>query len=254
MTYKKTMCWTGATGLVLASGVAVAIVMSHKPATASAATALAASGHNTTPIDGNRLARDLLAAGLSPKQLCASGATVAQADAAWIAAAAEARLVASSMDAARSAIETAAMNVQRLERLVRSGRADAGDLTELAAQRSQLATQTALRDGLIADIRAEATSTLDAAIRTKLDELHEPDLGLDAIYRVVSRDQANAVALREAIADVRVSAKHGREPSSESLDLINAAETDPAVAAAKTHMASRLALIKAEWDALLRGE
>jgi|GEM_PF-4725422 len=253
MCTKNTLCWTAAVTLLAAGATAFVLVNSHTPTTAAAATLVSSAAVESSALTGNRLAQDLLEAGLSPKHMCASGATVAQASAAWTAAAAEASAVSASMDTARSSIETATKGIQRLERLVRSGQAEAADVTELATLRTQLATQTALRDGLIADIRAEALARLDAGCSAKLDELHEPDLGLDAIYRVVSRSQADAVALREAIADAYVSTKRGREPADASTRLIGDAETDPAVAAAKTYMASRMAPIQAEWDVLLAG-
>lgn len=248
---KHAALWTGAAGLVAAGCVALLLVSAHQPATA--ATLIAAAGEDPR-VTGNRLAQDLLEAGLSPQHMCASGATVAQVGSAWDAAAVEAATVAVAMDQARAGIESASKAVQRLERLVRRGQAKTEDLTELAAQRTLLATHTGARDALIADIRAEAIARLDATSRTRLDRLHGPDIGLDAVYRVIDWDQADAVALREAVADVHVSTKRGREPADASTQLIADAESDPAIAAAKTHMASRMAPIQAEWDALIAGE
>lgn len=249
---QSTLLWTSSAAMLLAGVAAVVVVSSHQPATA--ASMVAAVSLDPTPVSGNRLAQDLLGAGLSPEQLCASGATVAQAASAWTAAAAEARSVAIDMDRARAQIESASQLVQRLERLVRRGQADAAELDELATQRVRLATHAATRDRLIAGIRAQAMAVLNPAIQGKLNRLYEADLGLDAMYRVVSRDQIDAVALREAIADVHVSSKRGREPATESTRLIADAETDPAVAAAKIHMASRLGPMQAEWEAFLRGD
>jgi len=254
MSPKTTICWTTAASLLAIGGAAIVIVSSYSPPIASAATLVAAAVEDPTPLTGNRLAQDLLGAGLSPEHMVACGATVAQAGTAWAAAAAEATTVATTMDQARAAIQSASMSIQQLERKVRRGQADQEDLTELATLRTQLATQAAVRDGLITDIRAEALSCLDGICCTRLDELHEPDLGLDAMYRVVEWEQADAVALREAIADVHVSAKHEREPAQASMTLIGDAEADPAIAAAKTHMATRLATMKAEWDTLIAGE
>lgn len=250
---KNAALWTAAASLLVAGGAALVLVSAHQPSTASAATLVAAAGEDPQ-VTGNRLAQDLLEAGLSPEHLCASGATVAQATNAWNSAAVEAAAVALAMDQARAGVESASMAVQRLERLVRRGQADQEDRTELATQRTLLATHTAARDGLIAGIRAQALAQLDAGCRAKLVQLDTPDIGLDAVYRVIEWDQADAVALREAIADVRVSTKRGREPDPASTRLIGDAESDPAVAAAKTHKAARMAPIQAEWDALIRGE
>lgn len=254
MPIKNAVCWTTAAGLLAVACTATVLVTSYSPAPASAATLVAASAEDPTPLSGNRLAQDLIEAGLSPEHMAASGATLGQAETAWAAAAAEASSVATAMDQARGAIESATMAIQPLERRVRRGHADQSDLTELTSLRSTLATQVAIRDGLIADIRAAALGCLDGTCCARLGQLHEDDLGLDAAYRVVERDQADAVALREALADVHVSSKRGVDPAPASLTLIGEAETDPAVAAAKAGLASLLAPMKAEWDALLAGE
>lgn len=254
MSPKCILCWTTATSLLAIAGAAIIYVGSYSPTTASAATLVSATSEDPTPLTANRLAQDLLDAGLSPEHMCVSGATVAQVTSAWNAAVLEAASVAVAMDQARAGIEAASKAVQSLERLVRRGQADPRHLNDLTAQRSLLANHTTARNALIASIRTKALTHLDADSRTKLERLNAPHVGLDAMYRVIDWNQADAVALREAIADVQLSIRRGREPSEASTRLVVDAESVAAVATAKQHKAARMASIEAAWHAMIRPE
>jgi hypothetical protein len=68
-------------------------------------------------------------------------------------------------------------------------------------------------------------------------------------YLVKARSEADWVALRDALDNERVSLKLGEDPDQASQALLATVRADPAIAAAKTNLDTKLGAVTAAWEA-----
>lgn len=206
-------------------------------------------------LGGTSLEDALLRVGLDGEAMAAAGLTTAQVDLAVEGV--DDYLVANpdELSDADADYASARAEADRLRRLVRAGTASAQDVTDLATAESELATAITDRD-----------AALDALCQAGLDELPtaEADLleticlnrswGLPTEFLVKDRTEAQWVALREALADERISDEYGESPASASSTLLSTERADADVAAAKTDLDTNLTSIQSAWDSAVAGE
>lgn len=197
------------------------------------------------------LAAALHRVGLSPERLAAAGLTAIEAS--TLVQNAAAHLDGErfqSLQQADTAVRDASRDVQRLERLARSGRATSGDLGDLTTGRAALAgAESALRSalGALYDAAADGLSGPKAARLATLRANAGWDLPVQ--YLAASRSEAEWVALRDALASVRISARLGEEPHGGCSALVAQCDADSAVATAKAALDANLAAIASAFDA-----
>ena len=209
------------------------------------------------PLTNDELAVSLLRVGLSPEACCAAGLDAIQVD----------TLVDNARDhldtniaALRLADEdyiTAKANHDQLKRLVQSGKATPEQLTEFQAAATTLATKTSTRESALSSLYAAAIDGLAGTLTTKLGNCQDAIVwaACPVQYRVESRSEADWVALRDALADIRISNELGESPAQASIDTVNTADADPDVSAAATALSLNLTAITNAWnDAVYPGE
>ncbi len=205
----------------------------------------------TAPELGAALAR----VGLTAETLTAAG--VQEAGAAQAVADARAYLNAERFSALAAAAEdwkSAAEHAERLGKLVRAGQASGPDLSAYTTAKSDLATAAAARDGLLDDLLEAATASLQAGQTQTLARVHANQAnGLATAYRVTDRAEADAVALRDALANLRTAARVGEDPDSAASQLVTQANGDPDTAAAQSHLESRLTEVQLAFEEALEG-
>ena len=202
------------------------------------------------PLTDNELAVALMRVGLTPEACCAAGLDATQ----------TAKLVDNARDhlntniaALRLADEeymTAKANHDQLKRLVQSGKATDEQITEFQTAAATLATKTTARDSALSSLYAAAVDGLEGAITTKLgnckDSRHWDACPVQ--YRVESRSEADWVALRDALANIRIANELDESPAQESTDTVNNADADPDVSAAATALSLNLNTITNAWN------
>lgn len=193
---------------------------------------------------------ELIRAGLDPESMTAAGVTSGQV--AEIIADAEEYLT-TNLDAMRRAEADHAVyegQAERLRRLRRGGQASQQDLTDLAAAEAnaagELATLQSLRDGFF----AAATDSLgDQDVVTRLETIAANRRWTAPVqYKCVGRSEAQWVALRDALANDRISGDLGEEPDQALQQLITACDAEQTTAAAAARLESNLAGVLAGFE------
>jgi hypothetical protein len=142
-----------------------------------------------------------------------------------------------------------------LKRLVQSGQATQQDLAAFQAAGTAL-------DNAEAAVATALSNAYDAALGGLAQGL-TGDLGtlkgnteqrIDTQYRIVDRTEADWVSLRRAIAAIRIAQKLGEDPPPESLQIVNEADADPDVSAAKTKIDLNLDQIQTAWNQAVYGQ
>lgn len=191
----------------------------------------------------------LARAGLDPLALTAAGVS-AQATATVVGAAKTE--LATRIDALReadSAYLTAKKQVDELERAVTGGASS--QLDALATARAQLATAGTSRQAVLDGLYAVGKAALGESQAAALDSIRAGRAGrwgLPLQYLAATRSEPEAVALRNALANVRIAGQLGREPDSAEAQLVSTASAVGAVAAAKTALDSSLTAVTAAWN------
>jgi hypothetical protein len=136
------------------------------------------------------------------------------------------------LDAARDACET-------LERKVRQGVAKGEEESQFAAAQAELAAAELDYQAGAGALRSAALQGASGAQREAFDRiLGGVPRDLPVQYAVVERADAEWVHLRDALANLRISAQLGEEPDPECVSSVNKANADPAVAAAAAGLQS----------------
>ncbi|MCL4743430.1 MAG: hypothetical protein KJZ54_14635 [Phycisphaerales bacterium] len=197
------------------------------------------------------LAAALHRVGLAPERLAAAGLTVVETTALVQNAAAHLdgeRFLA--LQQAEAASRDAGRDVQRLERLARSGRATENDLGDLATARAALAAaETALNAalGALSDAAADGLAGPKAARLATLRANAVWDLPVQ--YLAAPRGEAEWVALRDALANLRISARLGEDPHQGCSTLVAQCDADSGVANAKAALDANLAAVESAFNA-----
>jgi len=205
------------------------------------------------PLTDQELEVTLLRAGLSPEACCAAGLNAQQTDALIDRARTH---METAIDGLRTADETfmsAKASHDQLRRLVQAGNATQQDIAALTDAKTAFNTAATDRQARLDAAYTEAVEGLEAA--PKLDTLSDNSgHRVPAQYRIVTRSEAQWVALRRALADVRIAADLGEDPPQESVDLIAQADSDQAVSAAATSLELNLDAVAAAWNTAIYGD
>jgi hypothetical protein len=139
--------------------------------------------------------------------------------------------------------------VDQLQRVVQSGVATEEQKSQYVTAKSELVTltsarQTALNAVFTAAVDGISQDTVAALGRIKTNRVWE----LPCKYLIKDRSQNDWVALREALANDRVSASLGRTPDQGGQQLILSAAADASVAAAGSSLSNNLGAVTSAWS------
>jgi hypothetical protein len=221
------------------------------PAGVGGAKAANAPAKKKPPTLDANLVTALYRAGLQPEDLAAAGVsaesttTVVGNVKAWLS------QNASTLSNADSRLGSAVPAKESLWRKVQSGLASHDDVTALdaavtefnAALAGQTSAVSAMFDAGTASLSSDTKATL------VLERTSQLAWGLPMQYLVKSRTQADWVALRDALDNERVSSKLGEDPDPAAQALLATVRADPAIAAAKTNLDTKLGAVTASWEA-----
>lgn len=188
-------------------------------------------------------------AGLDPLALTAAG--VSAESISTVVGAAKTEL-ASRIDALREAdasFLTTKKQVDELQRAVSAG--DSSQVEALTTAQTALAAAATSRQTVLAAVYAAGKATVSETQAGILDAIkagRAGNWGLPLQHLAVTRSEADAVALRNALANVRIAGQTGREPDSTEAQLVSTACAVPAVAAAKTALDSSQSAVMAAWN------
>jgi hypothetical protein len=148
-------------------------------------------------------------------------------------------------DAAR----TARQRVADLERLAQSGRATEDDRYVLQSARAAAeqadqqheSAKTALLDAALAGVSADLRDAL-TTLRSNAGTEAPPQ------YRVLARDEATWLRLRDALTESRQAAARGEAPSDATAQWLADTDAHPAVANAKARMDANFQDIETAWN------
>jgi hypothetical protein len=237
----------------------VAMGMSISASCSKSSSSLAASDSsmgfaamNDEPSTAREFRGALLGAGLDPASLTAAGVTAQEIPSVLSDAREYLDEHMGTLRSAESSATAQAQIITRITRAVQAGTASQEDVTALAAAKSDYATASAQRESIFAALRTAALEGVNEAKRTGVATLTAArDSELPIQYRMADRSTAESVALRDALANVRIANKLGTEPDSESAVIVNTANAHPAVAAATARM-SGVDAVAVAWKAACR--
>jgi len=197
----------------------------------------------------SELATTMIRAGLDPAALAGAGLSsnetesVVQAVLSWMV---DQHLQLTSADQAFAA---ARREHDRLLRRVRSGRATEQEISEFQQARATLATVRTQRQNVLNAIFESATASMNGAQRFTLTRIRlNRSWKQPTEFLTVDRTQEEWVALRDALANERISAENGEDPDPDAQALLAQLRSNPAVSAAKANLDANLALITATWE------
>ncbi|MCW5775663.1 MAG: hypothetical protein KIS87_04355 [Phycisphaeraceae bacterium] len=197
------------------------------------------------------LAAALHRVGLSPERLAAAGLTANETSALV-------RDAAAHLDGERfqalkqadAAVREASRDVQRLERLARSGRAAGNDLGDLTTARATLAAAESTLGSALGAFYEAAAGGLAGPKAARLATLRaNAGWDLPVQYLAASRSEAEWVALRDALASLRICERLGEDPHHGCTTLVAQADADSSVANAKAALDANIAAVTGAFDA-----
>lgn len=140
-------------------------------------------------------------------------------------------------------------DADRLGKLVRGGYGTDDNLTALRQAETALQNAEASRTALLNDLRDAATERLTAEQIRALSNIEANTwTGLDTAYAVNDRTQEDWVALRDALANLRIASKLGEEADYECSQLVTQTNAESEVAAARSHLDARLPQVRTAYD------
>lgn len=206
------------------------------------------------PIE-KRAAKLLSQIGLDPQTLSAAGASPQQTTAVVIAALAYADEHGDSIDALTLAAMTARRDVQEMERKVRSGRAQEGDVESLGSLRSASASAQSSLDAALAAALDEVTSSLGNTINGRIETLRgNVKWRVPIEYRSVVRTEGEWVTLQRVWLQSQAALRQGMEITQATADALSTCEGASEVIAAKAALQSNLELVRTAWNEALTPE
>lgn len=222
--------------------VALPIVLKSSWLTVSAAAAV------TTPPDG--FAATVSWVGLGPVELASAGLSSTQTTAVVEDVLAEWNADPDALPDAQADYVSAKQEKQRLERLVRSGRATASEVTALHtaisdfayAESARQVVLDALFDAGVADLSTDEVDCLET-IRDNAGQTAPIE------YRVVTRTESEWLDLDEALANESIAAEYGETPAAECVTHVATVRSDSDVSAAMTACDTNLSAVRTAWDA-----
>jgi hypothetical protein len=141
--------------------------------------------------------------------------------------------------------------VDRLERLVRSGLSTEQDRAALATANTNLATAAATRQGHFDAVVTAAIDGLSGEQAAALGTMrtNHAQWDLPTQFLAGSHQEPGWVSLRDALANDRISTAQNTDPDPASHQVIVSALADPNVSAAASNLTSNLADVTAAWNA-----
>ncbi len=202
----------------------------------------------STPIEIEAALGEL---GLTPKTLCAAGFNAQQTAAFTSAAATYARANIATYRAAMDDAGSARGNVARLTHLIQGGAGSAEDLTALAAAQSALTTALAQKQAFLDAAFSDGASAVNGGGGTVITLLNTVRANsrawdLPASYLGDNRSEHDWVALRDALANDRISTKLNIDPNPTCHQLLLTAQATTNAANAFTNL-QNLPDITAAW-------
>jgi hypothetical protein len=207
------------------------------------------SGSGNDPPTRDELRAALLRVGLGPEPLAAAGLSTAQVK--NVVANARSHLTdhGDALDAADNACNAAKASHDTLRRLVVAGKASQNDLADYNTSKSTLATATTRRDAALDALFAAATADLAQDQVATLNALAaNASWSVPIQYRVVTRTQAGWVALRDALANERISTKLGQDPDPDCQQLLLTENATRDVANANANIDANLDNVANAWN------
>jgi hypothetical protein len=152
----------------------------------------------------------------------------------------------STMRQADESVREARHTERSLRQTVQGGHGDANDATALRAAEQTRAAEESSRDQLVGLLLTAVGQAFAQDQLATLEQIRANSAwDLPVQYLVVSRTEREWVALRDALANLRISARLGEEPDPECSALVRQCDADPAVAAARSRLDTRLAQVEA---------
>ena len=152
-----------------------------------------------------------------------------------------------------TAVDGAGISVDTLRRKVQSGLASEGDLTSLSTAVSAMNSASTAHDEKLDAYWAAATNGLEGDKVAKLQAYRDNRDGavrLPTAYLVVTRDESDATALRDALSEV---ATNGEGAASAAQTIVTTADGNGAVSAAKAYLTNNLGGITTAWTSAISG-
>lgn len=149
--------------------------------------------------------------------------------------------------------DSAGITLDSLQRKARSGLASGEDLTSLGSATSAYASAKAGHAAQMEAIWEAAVEGLDGGKVQRLESIRdhlEAGRRLPVAYLVVERSQSQTLALRDALTEVEAD---GENADSGATSLVDAANGDGTISAAKTNLANNLAEVSSAWSSALSG-
>ncbi|MFG0252523.1 MAG: hypothetical protein ACF8NJ_06580 [Phycisphaerales bacterium JB038] len=195
---------------------------------------------------------ELMRIGLDPETLACAGC-LAQ-DVTTLVGNAQ-RYLTAGYDALRAAqveYENAKFTRDKLSRIVRGGTATQEQIDALAAAETDLASKTAARDAARDALFDAAVDDLDPGELTAINTIKSHGRWrYPTYYKTVVREHADSIALRDALAHVRINPEYSLPVDPAAQQLIDTELAKPAVAGARTARDARIADIKSAWETAL---
>ena len=149
--------------------------------------------------------------------------------------------------AARSAVNAA-------QRKIQGGTATPEEVAAFPSLEQALANAESARTAALDSLFASATSGLTAAQRTSLTSIRSNrSWKLPVEFLVVTREEAEWVALRDALSNERLAAKNGEQPNATCQQLLGTARANASVAAARTALDTSLTTVTSAWTTATEG-
>lgn len=245
-----TIARPGNIATVLAGIIAITALFSASVASLKFNWSIVRMAEYVAPLTDDELAVSLMRVGLTPEACCAAGLTTDQ----------TISLVANAREHLQTNIATlrladeqyvsAKSTHDQLKRLVQAGKASDEDRANFSVAVTTLTTTTAARDSALNTLYNAAVDGLADASTVKLgnckDSIHWSACPVQ--YRVESRSEADWIALRDALANIRISADLQDDANHDCMELVNEAKADPDVAAATTAIELKLNGINNAWN------
>lgn len=138
----------------------------------------------------------------------------------------------------------AASQLKVMEQSVRQGH----ESRAVERQRANVESTSDLLRSLLAAASTAATQGLSDSQVSKLAALGTARaVRLPTAYNLVERSEAQAVALRDALADARIAQRQGRETPAESARIIQSAQADAGTSTALSHL-TNIGVYRQAWS------
>ena len=202
------------------------------------------------PVENHEdLATALLRAGLSPEAIAAAGCSAADCEDAVEAANLELVNADPSLATVDASYAAARTEHDRLKRLIQSGKGSAEDVTAYQTAKADLENAASDREALMDDVFDAACGELTQAQADALTTIKgNAHWGLPMQYLAVDRSQQEWVDLRDALANIRISADFGEDAAEDCEDLVDTCDLESDVSSAKSSLDTYCAAVENAWD------